>query len=339
MELRNGTPFLLGQFVDLDTTGAEHMVVTLKATYTIGDAGELRIAEEQEPIRLVDEFHGKPDASSIRAEAELGPIKPSTDVLLNGCAVARRANTKTMDVMLRAGPVRKVVRVWGERRWQRRLGMHGVGDPLPIEKVPLVWESAFGGVDESSKNEKHRAQEPRNPVGRGFRAKHSKLEWLDTPLPQLEDPNERIESPSQKVAPRCLAAICRHWIPRREYAGTYDDAWIQSRIPLLPEDFDARFHHAASPDQVAPRYFTGGESVEIVGCTTEGTLKFALPVLRPKLEARLRARVENADMALETVGFDTEARTLRLVFKGKVRVHGELPDLRWIECALEEEAR
>lgn len=339
MELRNGTPHLLGQFVDLDRDGAEHMVVTMKATYSIGPGGELAIAEEPEPIRLIDEFHGEPDASSIRTEAELGPIKPSTDVLLSGCALARRANTKSMDVMLRVGTVRKVVRVWGERRWQKRLGMHAIGDPLPIEKVPLIWEHAFGGVDESSKNEKHRAQEPRNPVGRGFRAKRSKLETQDTLLPQLEDPNEPIESLGQRVRPKCFAPICRHWLPRRDYAGTYDETWIQTRMPILPPDFDDRFHHAAPPDQVTPRYLVGGEKVEIVGCTTDGQLRFPLPVLRPKLEARLRARLDHADMVLETVGVDTEARTLRLVYKGKIRVHGELPDLRYIECAIEEESR
>jgi hypothetical protein len=214
--------------------------------------------------------------------------------------------------------------------------MHGVGDPLPIEKVPLIWENAFGGVDESSKNEKHRAQEPRNPVGRGFRAKGSKLDWPDTLLPQIEDPNEMIDGPGQHVAPKGFAPISRHWIPRRDYAGTYDEAWIQTRMPLLPPDFDDRFHHAAPPDQVAPRYLVGGEKVEIVGCTTEGRLRFTLPVHAPKLEARLRARVDHADMVLETVGFDTEARTMRLVYKGKIRVHGELPDLRYIECALDE---
>ena len=38
-----------------------------------------------------------------------------------------------------------------------------------------------------------------------------------------------------------------HWLPRRAWAGTYDDAWRISRAPYLPADFDARFFQLYSP--------------------------------------------------------------------------------------------
>ena len=338
MQLKNETPYFLGQVVELDREAAEHLVVVLKATYSIGTGGNLTVAEEQDPISLMDEFHGEPDASSISREAEMGSIKPATDCLLTGCAVAPRRNTRAMDVLFQVGRLRKVVRVFGNRKWEKSVARKKAGDPQPFEKVPLVWENAFGGVDESPKNEKHHAQEARNPVGRGFRGKRSQLPWEGELLPNLEHPKELISGPDDRPRPRAFAPIGRHWLPRRTYAGTYDQKWIDERLPLLPDDFDDRFHHAAPPDQIVPGYLKGGEPVKIVGCSEEGEWKFELPRVTPFLEARLRSRIEEPPMVLETVGVDTEARTLRLVFKGRVRIHGELPDLRYVRCAVEEEA-
>jgi hypothetical protein len=107
-------------------------------------------------------------------------------------------------------------------------------------------------------------------------------------------------------------------------------------MPLLPDDFDERFHQAAPADQVAPAYLKGGETVELVGCVEEGRLKLALPLLRPRFEMRMRSRVESPPIVLDTVEIDGDARRIVLLYKGRVRVHGELPDVRWTECILEE---
>jgi hypothetical protein len=241
-----------------------------------------------------------------------------------------------MDVLLRIGPVRKVVRVHGERRWKRALVRKAATDPLPFERVPLLWENAWGGTDVTPDDEKHHGQEPRNPVGRGYRAKGSKLPWEDELCPSLEDPAEPLGGPGRSGVPAGFGPIGRGWLPRRQYAGTYDEKWVAERMPLLPDDFDERFHQAAPPDQIAPGYLRGGEPVDLVGCTSEGRVTFALPVLRPRFETRLRARVDGGPMVLDTVSLDADARRVALLFKGQVRVHGEVPDVRWTECVLEE---
>lgn len=338
MLLKNGTPHALAQLVMLERDGSEHLVVVLKAEYALGKGGALEVAAPLEPPRPADVFRGDPAASSILGEAELGPVKPSTDVLLRGSAIARRKDTTVMDVMLRVGPLRKVVRVFGERRWKRSLLRKGMTDPLPFERVPLIWENAWGGTDTTPEDPKHHGAEPRNPVGRGFRAKGSQLPWEDEPCPQLEDPRNPTGGPGREGEPAGFGPIGRGWMPRREYAGTYDEKWVAERLPLLPDDFDDRFHQAAPADQVAPRYLRGGEPVELLGCVTEGKLSFALPKLAPAFETRLRTRVESAAMVLDTVSLDTDARRVTLLFKGKVRVHGEVPEIRWTECRLSEGA-
>ena len=71
----------------------------------------------------------------------------------------------------RVGTLEKTVHVSGERTWFKRIG-GGIGTerPEPFERIPLVYERAFGGWDRThAKPEKH-TFEPRNPVGRGLPA-------------------------------------------------------------------------------------------------------------------------------------------------------------------------
>jgi hypothetical protein len=336
MELANGTPFAAERFVEVDKDAAEQLIVVAKGTWMLDDDGKLVLAEEQPPPSPIDEFHGEPDASSIAHEVELGPVKPATEVLVTGHAVARRPNTRAMDVRVTVGKVRKTVRVFGERHWEKKLGVVRATDAEPFDRVALVWENAFGGVDETPK-EKHRAGEARNPVGRGFRAKGTQLPVDGELLPSLEDPRDAVGKPGRKGTPACFAPICRHWVPRRDYAGTYDQKWLDEVFPFLPKDFDERFHHAAPPDQIARGYLKGGEPAELIGLTREGKSKFALPSCRPTLSVRLRARTEEVPMVLETVGFDTGERALRVIWKGRMRIHGEFPELRKMTLGLEGE--
>ena len=104
MEIRNSSPFPATQTVFMDKSAAEQLVVTLKATYAISDRGELAIAEEQDPLRPADEFHGDPGKSSIKHQSELGPPGPATDALLVGCARAPmllRIAPSTMEKIIR----------------------------------------------------------------------------------------------------------------------------------------------------------------------------------------------------------------------------------------------
>ena len=77
--------------------------------------------------------------------------------------------------------------------------------------------------------------------------------------------------------------------------------------------------------------------MELIGLTKEGESRFALPACRPTLSVRLRRRTEDVPMVLETVGFDTDSRSLRVIWKGRLRIHGELLDLKRMDLGLEGE--
>ncbi|WP_106391006.1 DUF2169 domain-containing protein [Enhygromyxa salina] len=112
-----------------------------------------------------------------------------------------------------------------------------------------------------------------NPVGEGLVPSFTSA--VDRALPNIEDPNQLIQSPSDLPIPAGFGPIARHWGPRRVFAGTYDDAWATKHAPLWPADLDERFFRAASPGLQAPEHLVGGEPVRLVGLHPDGAIEFA----------------------------------------------------------------
>lgn len=334
MKFENHTPFAHAWLVLLDKQAAEHLIVVLKATYTITENGGLALAKKQDAIRPADEFHGEPGLSSIRFEAELGPAKPATDVVLVGSAVAPRPGITQMDVGMRVGSLSKQFRVFGERRWKKGLFGLSISNPLPFDRIPLIYENAYGGKDTSAKDPKDHGQEPRNPVGRGYRAKKSLLDFADTLLPNIEDPERLMKHPGDGVPPQGFGYIGRDWLPRLSYSGTYNQKWMEERMPLLPDDFDGRFHNAAQPALTAQGYLTGDELVDAHGVSQRGRFAFALPGLKPAARVVVGGSQVPAALNLNTVLLDAEAMKVSLLWKGDFKIHGRLPQLTEVEWRL-----
>jgi Uncharacterized protein conserved in bacteria (DUF2169) len=57
--------------------------------------------------------------------------------------------------------------------------------------------------------------------------------------------------------PVCFSAVGRAWLPRRQLAGTYDDAWLKTQWPLPPLDFDDGYWNCAPQDQQVPHLPVG----------------------------------------------------------------------------------
>ena len=126
--------------------------------------------------------------------------------------------------------------------------------------MPLVFERAFGGSDNSHPDPGHQGAELRNPIGVGFHRNDADWTIQGSPLPNLEDPYSPISSWRDTPAPMGLGFIGRGWQPRIRYAGTYGEAWKENRCPFLPADFDERYFLSAPPDQQLAS-LEGGEPV------------------------------------------------------------------------------
>ena len=157
----------------------------------------------------------------------------------------------------------------------------------------------------------------RNPVGVGLfaRSKHA----IDAPLPNFEDPDQLLRGLGDLPAPRGFGPIARAWLPRRELAGTHDDAWVQTRAPLWPEDLDLRFFCAAAPGLCAVPHLRGGENVRMIGVHPDGDIAFTLPELR--LQAKLVAgdHSPRAAMVLDALMLEPDAGGFTMIWRASLR--------------------
>ena len=236
LQVINHTPFSAALSVFPDPAGVESAYAVVKATFRFGPEGP-ELADKQAPLLATDVFWGDPVQTSLRAVGEFGLLKTATDVLLVGRAIAPQPETRVADVSLRVGPVARTVRVFGDRHWEKAGGKWRPSAPQFWERMPLRWELAWGGIA-SQAEQGVPEHEPRNPVGRGIVGKDA-VSVQGQPLPNLEDPAALLAEPADRPAPACFAPIAPTWFPRRPFAGTYDDTWIQQRAPYLPLDFQA----------------------------------------------------------------------------------------------------
>jgi hypothetical protein len=198
----------------------------------------------------------------------------------------------------------------------KTLGSVSKTRPRLFEKIPLIYERAFGGWDRSHDDLSQHTFEPRNPVGTGFRSKKGKFEE-GIRLPNLEDPKHPLKSYGDTPPPAGFGFISPNWQPRAAFAGTYDEKWMKERMPLLPTDFDRRFFNAASPGLIANGYLKGNEPVLIENATPNGRVTFNLPgVPPPKVHVELRGGVHH-DLTtnLDTVIINADEHLLFLIWR------------------------
>jgi hypothetical protein len=316
LQVSNSTPFVPGLFVFPDPSGIDTLYVTLKGTFAIAERG-IRVAEAQLPIVPGDVPSGEPGKSSLAAAGEAHPLKPATDVLLVGSAHAPGGRPAPyFGVSLAVGRLRKVVHVFGDRVWRAGIASAAPSAPVPAAEVPLVWERAWGGRHDLGDG--RFLADLRNPVGVGFRGKRGLGEMNGTPVANLEDPRRPLRTLADDPVPAAFGPVAPSWLPRRSYAGTYDEAWRKTRAPYLPTDFDPRFFQAAPPDQIYPGFLQGGEPVELANASPAGLQRFAVPACRLAATVRVAGRAAEVPLRIETLLLEPDEGRFSLLWRGAV---------------------
>ncbi len=316
-----------------DEEGRSLLVLLTKATYNIvGDRlDKLELAEEQTPVSLEGECYGDPASSSYRYEPEVAWEKRGTDVVLIGSAHAPRVNTTVLDVGFRVGPVQQAARVYGDRAWIRAMGRVGQTKPRTFEKIPLTYERAFGGVDDTIPDPNRTFCEERNPVGRGYRHKKGSFQE-QVLLPNIESHRHPVRAYHDQPAPVGFGFVSPNWLPRSGYAGTYDKRWAQTRQPLLPTDFDRRFFNSAAPGLTVKGWLRGDEGVQLQNVTPRAETGFLLPAQPPPTYAvELRSGTcPNLQSKLDTVIINTDNKIVHLLWRESVVVPNQPHDVKTI---------
>jgi hypothetical protein len=338
LQVENKSPFAVAISVLPNCAGVDTLYVNIKGTFSLVPA--LAVAETQSPVVLADEHWGDPAISSLKYASELHLGKPGTDVVLVGQAWApARRPVSEGGVMVRVSDRQKVIRVTGDRVWQGR----NPSKPKPFESIPLVFERAYGGTHVRAGNQSVLSEE-RNPVGVGFVGKRSRDEMAGLPVPNLEELRSPIQSLGDVAPPACFGFVAPAWLPRRQYAGTYDKAWQSKRAPYLPQDFDPRFFHAAAPELTFTHPLVGGEPVYVAGATPDAPVTFHLPRCRFDARVALGGGNETLTPKLETVLIEPDDNRVCLTWRAELSCDKKVLGIKTVrvsvvELAIEKEGK
>lgn len=310
----NKTPFAADYAWVIDKAGNKMWLVLVKATFVIQPDGSCRLAGN-EPILKVAEPHGEFGQSSLRYESDILGVKPTTDILVHGAALAPPGRkVTTLDVSLRVGAINKRLRVTGDRAWIKgALEGPRISVPEPFDEMPLTYERAYGGWDRSAADAKDHRLEGRNPVGTGFSVREENCAALR--VPNIEYPDQLISRWNDRPSPAGFNAVDCAWSPRRELAGTYDENWLRTRFPSWAEDFDPHYRNCAPGDQQSKSYLLGGEPVEVLNMSENGPLSFQIPKVRLAFRTRLGRDLVDHEGQLCTVVIEPNVPRVILVWQ------------------------
>ncbi len=201
---------------------------------------------------------------------DLGMPKPRSEFLLAGKAYAPGGKPVTgLEVTVRVGSLEKRVHVFGDRVWQGQ-GRRMPSSPQPFTEMDLSYRLAFGGPGYA-----------KNPIGKGAAPIQTDTGVPVHPLPNLEDPAALMSTPADRPAPAGVGPLDLSWPQRSGKLGSYDEAWLKSTWPYLPDDVDWSCFIAAPPDQQGPHDFNGDEALTLVNLhPQQPVLRSQLPGLR-----------------------------------------------------------
>lgn len=294
----------------------DSITVIVKGTFDIVPGGAATLREESD-LLTGDAFVDDEPEKSLLYASDFAIVKPRADVVLTGHARAPKP-TPAARVTFRFGSgaqpkgFERSIAVVGDRTWKITPTSRAPGPPAPWVEMPLVYERAFGGAPGDA-----------NPAGTGRG---------DTALPNLEDPKKPIMGPSDTPAPACFGPIASTWSDRASRLGTYDDAWLATRWPYFPADFDWGYAQAA-PSAQQVDHLVGDEAFEISGVSAvHPKLSGHLPGMRARAFAQETAEAGGAffeiALRLDTATFDVDEMKLTLVWRGLLEVSDdEAPDL------------
>ena len=308
LQVVNQTPFVLDVSPLYDTTGADVICVTIKATFLFSPT--VHLAGEQLPLATTYKFYGTPHASSLQCVPEIHLPHGGTSVVLLAAAHAPRGRpVRRLKAGLSIAGRQKVVQVVGDRVW-RSYSMGICSWPKAFVQMPLTFEHAFGGafVDAADKT----VCAPCNPLGRGFRGKRPPRAMRGMPLPNVVPLGH--SRPRDVQSTQGFGFVPPVWDERRRWSGTYDAAWEKTRAPFLPDDFDLRFFRSGPADLYFDTALQGGERVALMHLTPQPITQFALPRVHMQITAR-GAALPPAPPTLEMVLIEPDERRFCLTWR------------------------
>lgn len=265
------TPYPASFSVLSDARGGDVLVVAVKVTVD----GRGSPSTDPSPVVTADRFD---DRGMLVAPGDIAVTRTGTSVAVRGAITDGASVTRgPVNARVQIGTIAADLLGFAPRRWRRSGSAFeavAIEDYRPV--VP-TFDVAFGGSSGAM-----RFQD--NPVGRGYWEESSGVDPTEVDLPLVEYSGGRLGSPGDRVAPAAFGWVPPSWSPRREYAGTYDAAWLEREAPLLPRDFDERFYDVAPRPWVLRPPLRGGETIETTHMGVPGTYRAQVPRVRVRIK-------------------------------------------------------
>lgn len=282
--------------------GALWATVVVKVTVQLVHGEPARLVT---PLGLVrHDVPGGPGGSLAQA-SETAPHVPNAGVLLTGHAHAPQERA-VPSMAVRLGVARerplvdKTLHVFGARSLSEPSAI------MPFQKMPLVYERAFGGAGVWT-----------NPVGTGGPGSRAQ--------PNIVDPKD----------PRRAAGfgpIAGRWMPRRALLNGAEPAVVEQVVFEPPTGFDWRYFQAAPADQQTD-LFRGDEWIVLDGMhPTLPRVQTRLPQLTAqarRVSAASGAPEQSVELRADMLVIDADALLASLIWRGRFQVES-VEALRWI---------
>ena len=341
MRIHTELPLTVAPVVGRIPFPGHSVTVVVKGLFRL-EAGRLQeLLDDDElafPTGDIPRFEDEDEHSEIRYASDFAFYKPRADLMLVGrCHPPGGRAVPSCRITFQVGQVGRSLQVYGDRWWAASGAGSEMTDPVPFSEMELSWERAYGGPECAD-----------NPVGRGNRAitlEDGRAAW---PLPNIEYPERRISSPSDRPAPAGFGPIPQGWEPRSSMVGSYGDEWLRTRWPWFPEDLDWGFFNAAPSVLQADGFLHGDEEIYLENLhPEEPEFRTRLPGLRvrcflhrlpsdvaspPPTEKgraawspppRGQMEFEEVPLVLDTLWVDAEQEKVALVWRGHAPVRDE----------------
>lgn len=317
--LENTTPFSVDQTFLGDADGVDMHVLMARGSFDICANRTCAVSDTQPALVQSPLMHPPQISLGMISDLDSDFMKPGTDILVCGNAIPPKGTPadQPFQIGLLLGSVRKILEVHPRGVW-----LDGALHPALVRAshhapVPIVWETAFGGVDPSTSDK----QWQDNPLGCGYAKGPGGL--VGCQAPQVFYPGETYSERTSRPQPASFGPIPRHWPKRRRLAGTYDEAWQKNRAPLWAKDLDVNFFMAAPEDQRIVPHISGSLTCVILNMSEEGRQTFTIPDTRVHARVRIAGRIEKIRLNITTICFFPNEGRFEIVWTGHHRCQGE----------------
>ena len=275
------------------------LTAIVKASFTINQDGVLAVTQPAPIVTEERHYRNNPVASLVRA-SDLALLVPKPEVVVVGHAYAgpgQKTQSTTVRLAVARGTtmlINKRLEVIGDRR--ARPG-DPPPDPIPFEKMPVLYERALGGI--ASRD---------NPVGTGMATEPDGL----LTLPNVQPPAQGA------VNPVGLGPIPSAWPIRQKKRGSLSWAAANTMLDVdVPDDFDDAYFQTAPADQQV-KDLVGGDLIAIVNMHPErGPVRCTLPSARAVALAQTRTGERIPLMLrIDTVHIQPDVMRAEIVYRG-----------------------